>query len=121
MELLRTTVTDVKEDIKRLTGIVKYDDGFEDEYWFEYPSDIEISDSGNPWLATLLPLAATLGEDLTINLPVDPRLVDGVGDILRFWHAFEEMKTSIISIIPKGGLKVLEHYPHEAEIGRAHV
>ena len=114
MELLRTTIADVKEDVKRLTGIVKYDDGFEDKYWFEYPSNIEISDSGNPWLAALLPLAATLGEDLTINLPLDPRLVDGVGDILRFWNAFEEMKTSIISIIPKDGLKVLDHYPHDS-------
>tara|TARA_R110002094_G_scaffold116559_2_gene112421 strand:+ start:5454 stop:5912 length:459 start_codon:yes stop_codon:yes gene_type:complete len=114
MELLRTAITDVTKGVKRLTGIVKYDDGFEDEYWFEYPSNIKISDSGNPWLAALLPLAATLGEDLTINLPVDPRLVDGAGDILRFWNAFEEMETSIISITAKGGFKVLDHYPQDS-------
>ena len=114
MELLKTEISNVQEGINRLTGTVRYDNGSEDEYWFEYPSNIEISDSGNPWLAALLPMAATIGEDLIINLPVDPRLVDGAGDILRFWHAFEEMKTSIISIVPNGGLEVAQEYPGES-------
>jgi len=110
MELIKTDLVDVNEGMKRLTAYVKYNDGIVDEYWYEYPSHFEISNSGNPWLAALLPMAATIGEDLIIPLPLDPRLVDGAKDILRFWKA-HEVGTSIVSIIPTGEIAVLEKHP----------
>lgn len=113
MELLNTTITNVSEDEKRLSGFVRYDDGSVDEYWFEYPAQFEISESGNPWLAALLPMAATIGEDLSISLPVDPRLVDGAEDILRFWNSFDE-GTSIIKINATSGVDVPDLKPTEA-------
>lgn len=110
MKLLRTTITNVSEDAKRLSGFVRYDDGAVDEYWFEYPALFEISESGNPWLAALLPMAATIGEDLSISLPVDKRLLDGANDILRFWNAFD-VGTSIIKINAAGGLETPDLRP----------
>ena len=102
MELLKTDVSDISEDRKRITGFVKYDDGHVDEYWYEYPAHFEISNTGNPWLAALLPMAATIGEDLIINLPVDPHLVNGAEDIMRFWSD-HNVGTSVIKIKPEGG------------------
>ena len=103
MELVKTYISDINDDTKRITGVVKYDDGFEEEYWYEYPAEYEISQSGNPWLAVLLPMAATIGEDLSISLPLDQRLIDGAKDILRFWNSFD-IGTSIIKIKATGGI-----------------
>ncbi|MCP5382815.1 MAG: hypothetical protein H6912_10670 [Kordiimonadaceae bacterium] len=97
MELVKTEITDCAEGRKRLTGFVKYNDGFVDEYWYEYPSKFEVTETGNIWLAALLPMAATINEDLIINLPVDQRLLDGTRDILRFWKSWEK-GTSVINI-----------------------
>tara|TARA_R110002096_G_scaffold436056_1_gene666519 strand:+ start:80600 stop:81766 length:1167 start_codon:yes stop_codon:yes gene_type:complete len=110
MELLKITVSDVSAEIKRLTGYVRYDDGLQDEYWFEYPSEFEVSESGNLWLALLLPLAATINEDLHIPLPLDPRIVDGAADILRIWHSWNS-GTSIIKVFADGGLHIIDQRP----------
>ncbi|HPF46183.1 MAG: hypothetical protein KDF58_01470 [Alphaproteobacteria bacterium] len=113
MELIRTEISDVSADVKRITGFVRYNDGNIDEYWYEYPSHFEISDTGNPWLAALLPMAATINEDLIISLPLDQRLIDGAENILRFWNAYD-VGTSIISIIPSGGVCVLDNSPKDS-------
>ena len=59
-------------------------------YWFEVPATLEddLSQNGNPWLAALLPLAATLGEPLEWEVPVDRPLLDGAREVLRIWRAW---------------------------------
>lgn len=76
----------------RLSGRVRYRSGDprEESLWFEVPEDLEpeVSRSGDPWLAALLPLAATLGEDLVLPLPVDPVLRSGCRDVARVWKGW---------------------------------
>src|SRR5690348_5680570 len=79
MKLLET-----RQDGQRLTGIVQYADGVREEYWFE--CGWAMTGSGSPWLAALLPLAATLGEPLEIPLPVDPLFLARADEILRLWR-----------------------------------
>lgn len=76
----------------RLVGEVAYDDrpGRAEELWFEVDEALagSLSESGNPWLAALLPLAATLREPVRMSLPVDPLLRWGVGEISGAWRAW---------------------------------
>lgn len=85
MKLLNVYVSEHPNNVRRLTGVVEYDDQTTEDYWFEVPNTYEPSMSGNPWLAILLPLAATIGEDLTIALPVDRALLLGAESVLRLW------------------------------------
>ncbi len=82
IEILKSTQP---EGRTRVTGIVQYNDGATENYWFEIPASYEPSLSGNPWLAILLPIAATLGENLNIPFAVDPALVRGAESALRLW------------------------------------
>ena len=72
----------------RLVGEVAYDDkpGLE-TYWFEVDEQYapSLSTSGDPWLACLLPLAATLRQDLRLRVPVDPLLVQHATRISETW------------------------------------
>jgi hypothetical protein len=77
------------EGAVRLVGEVTYDGSFirPDRIWFEVSdryADI-LTDSGNPWLACLLPLAVTLGEPLRISRPVDRTLYDNAQELMRIW------------------------------------
>lgn len=78
----------------RLSGVVRYDDArggpAEEVYWFEVPDEFAggLSDSGNPWLAMLLPVAIASNESLVLARPVDARLLDGAEDLKRTWRAF---------------------------------
>lgn len=58
--------------------------------WFEVPSHFStaLSDSGNPWLAALLPLAVTLQEPLELPLPVDPELRENVVGLMQVWDGW---------------------------------
>ena len=110
MELISTKNTDVSDMKKRISGLVRYDDGFEEEYWYEYPSSYSVSQSGNPWLVALLPVAATIGEDIRLSLPVDPRLLDGAKDILRIWSSWYPSMHEIL-IIPENRTKTIDTTP----------
>jgi hypothetical protein len=76
----------------RLSGVVRYDDPrggpAEETYWYDVPDAFasSISDSGNPWLAGLLPVAVALGEPLVLTLPVDPLLLDNAPEQMRVWQ-----------------------------------
>jgi hypothetical protein len=75
----------------RLNGVVSYDDtGVTEDYWFDVPLEHEamLSTSGNPWLACLLPLAATLGQPLRVPLPVDRPLLENADRLMRIWQAW---------------------------------
>ena len=89
MELLRTELhpSPVRPDHIRLTGQIRYADGFTEELWFEYPNELrgKLSATGNPWLAALLPLAAYRQESLRLGLPVDAQLLAQVPAIMQTW------------------------------------
>ena len=76
----------------RLSGVVRYDDPrggpAEETYWYDVPDAFaaSISDTGNPWLAGLLPVAVALGEPLVLSRPVDPLLLDNAPEQMRAWH-----------------------------------
>jgi hypothetical protein len=76
-------------DKVRLVGEVDYDRRFigSERIWFEVPERYadDLTDSGNPWLACLIPLAVTLGEPLRIGRPVDRKLYDNAQELMRIW------------------------------------
>jgi len=76
----------------RLVGEVVYGlAGWSPErWWFEVADRYApfVSESANPWLGCLLPLAAKIGEPLHIARPVDRRLFQGAHEILRVWASW---------------------------------
>jgi hypothetical protein len=76
----------------RLVGEVVYDDRphAREELWFEVDEGLSesFSRSGNPWLAALLPLAATIREPLRLGLPVDPLLKSSAPELNAIWRAW---------------------------------
>lgn len=97
MRLVKVTESARLNGMHRLTGLVEYSDLTTEEYWFDIPNQYGFSKSGNPWLAILLPLAASIGENLAIPLPVDRQLLLGAHSIVRLWHHWRP-KMAIISI-----------------------
>ncbi len=90
----------------RLTGSVSYDDrpGAEpEEYWFDVPAELAgaLSQTGNPWLACLLPLAVTLGEPLRLCLPVDPLMTRNMKELMAVWTAWYPHLHRIEVIAPR--------------------
>jgi hypothetical protein len=86
MRLVSIMESQRPDNVKRITGTVEYQDQTREEYWFDIPAKYYSATSGNPWLAILLPLAASLGENLSIPLPVDRQLLLGAESIVRLWH-----------------------------------
>ncbi|HEX4439094.1 MAG TPA: hypothetical protein VH854_03425 [Thermoanaerobaculia bacterium] len=74
----------------RLSAEIACDDrpGRAETWWIEVPEERAgaLSTTGTPWLAAMLPLAATLGEPLRLRVPVDATLLAGARRILRTWH-----------------------------------
>ncbi|MEO8487756.1 MAG: hypothetical protein ABI585_15630 [Betaproteobacteria bacterium] len=76
----------------RLTGFVRYDDPrggpAEEAYWYEVPEAFAsaLTDSGNPWLVGLLPVAVAFGEPLVVSRPVDAELLDHVHELMGAWR-----------------------------------
>jgi hypothetical protein len=72
----------------RISAQLVYDNNHcDDQLWFEFDQTYadQISDSGNPWLACLLPIAACIGEPLRICRPVDPLLLKNARQLLKIW------------------------------------
>jgi hypothetical protein len=94
MELVSVELADSPHGPERvrLTGAVKYDRGSpsSEQLWFDFPRQhaAELSQSGNAWLSALLPLAVKLNEPLRIQPPVDAKLLYGVRELNRVWHAW---------------------------------
>ncbi|MEO8576520.1 MAG: hypothetical protein ABI556_07470 [Gemmatimonadales bacterium] len=74
----------------RLTGRVAYAGGGSEEYWYDVPESHadSLSSNGNAWLALLLPLAASLGERLSIETPVDPILFENSSRLSAIWQSW---------------------------------
>ena len=98
--LLKSVEAGVGEqrDRVRVQGRVRYDgDGFEEDIWFDLPASHlpHLSNSGNPWLVALLPLAVFLREPLRLPAPVDPQLLEGCRLLQDVWCAWYPHLASI--------------------------
>jgi hypothetical protein len=75
-----------------MVGEVVYDDRphAREEFWFEVDESLSdsLSRTANPWLAALLPLAATLREPLRLGLPLDPVLRSNASELNAIWRAW---------------------------------
>ena len=76
--------------VRACAQVVYDDDHPNEELWFELDQAYadQLSDSGNPWLACMLPLAACLGQPLKISRPVDPLLLQNARELLRIWDCW---------------------------------
>ncbi len=76
----------------RLEGEVVYADrpSRPEVYWFEVEEQFApyLSQSGNPWLACLLPLAMTLHEPLQLPMPVDRQMYENAGRLMQIWASW---------------------------------
>lgn len=92
MELRGVRLDESRDGRVRLTGEVTYEDRPREveEYWFEVAAEHagSLSRTGNPWLVGLAPLAATLGQNLRIALPVDRLLYRNVREVLAIWRSW---------------------------------
>jgi hypothetical protein len=102
MELVRVRHDDSPDHhgFIRLTGEIRYErqDGRpHEELWFEFPAQYgsDLSTSGDPWLACLLPLAMTLGEPLAVAAPVDPLLLTNAHDLVAVWQAWYPSRRAV--------------------------
>lgn len=71
----------------RLEGVVGYESGEAQNIWFEVPraySDF-VSERGELWAVLLTPCAMVLGEDLQLELPVDPLLLENLNGVQKIW------------------------------------
>jgi hypothetical protein len=76
----------------RLSARVRFDDPNTpcESYWFDVPERYadDLTETGNPWIVCLAPLALTLGEPLRIPLPIDRLLARNVRELLNVWSAW---------------------------------
>ncbi|MDP2811894.1 MAG: hypothetical protein Q8O34_17280, partial [Rhodocyclaceae bacterium] len=55
----------------RSSGLIEFDNGEAFELWVDVPEAYAeaLSDTGNPWLVAMLPMAASRGEAIQLPLP----------------------------------------------------
>lgn len=74
----------------RLAADISYDDkpDYHETLWFDVPKGFHdnLSTSGNPWLATLLPLACKIGEPLFIEGSIDQVLYESHRELMEWWQ-----------------------------------
>jgi len=106
MDLVSVRVTESPHAPRRvrLVGEVAFDDrpGRVEPWWIEVPEEHapSLSVTGSPWLAALLPLAATLGEPLRIHVPVDATLLENARRILRTWEDWYRERFPEVRSVP---------------------
>jgi hypothetical protein len=93
MELRKVTIEkSTTPKLVRLCGEVVYDDNPKEPecYWYDVSEELSesLSDSGNPWLACLLPLAMTLKEPLRLVAPVDATLLKNIKQLMKIWRGW---------------------------------
>jgi hypothetical protein len=112
MELLTTRREESGSGRIRLVGTVAYDDRSlaAEEYWFEFPREYAdaLTDSGNPWLVCLAPLAAWLGEPLRIGLPVDALLFRNLREVMAIWKSWYPRTKVVPILVPGGGARTTD-------------
>lgn len=86
----------------RLVGDVSYDDRPGTEaYWFDVDEKYAdaLSLSGSPFLACLLPLAVTLGQNLRLRVPVDPLLFENAPRLMETWTTWYRKKFPHLRVV----------------------
>jgi hypothetical protein len=60
------------------------------QLWVDVPTAYaeSLSETGNPWLLAMLPMAASLGEDIELSLSVDALLLENIKGVLAIWRAW---------------------------------
>ncbi len=76
----------VSGGFRQSTVDLEFGDGTREPLWFRVPEEVPPPENGNAWLALALPLAAALGEDLRIDLPVDAWLKLNAENLLAVWR-----------------------------------
>jgi hypothetical protein len=77
-----------REGRRKTTGTVLFDDGSQEQYWFDVPGGDHAEASGNPWAIALLPLAMSRAELLEIPLPVDLVLLQNLELLQGIWKTW---------------------------------
>lgn len=77
----------------RLSADVSYETPWradQEEIWFDVPrlEEAQRLPASDPWLLALLPLAATLGERLEMETPIDGHLLANATELLGVWRAW---------------------------------
>ena len=74
----------------RIAAELRFERGEPRTVWFDVPARFEsvLSDRGEPWAVLLLPCAAVVGEDLAIDLPVDPALLYNLNGVQQVWQSW---------------------------------
>ncbi len=89
MRLLDTVVgpSPLTPGYTRITARIIMDDGKELPIWVDVPDEFadDISDSGNPWLIAMLPMAAARHENIQLSLPVDTFLLENLRGVSKIW------------------------------------
>jgi len=72
----------------RASGEITWANGEVFTLWVDVPSMYgeSLSEMGNPWLLAMLPIAASLGEDIELSLPVDALLLESLKGVLAIWR-----------------------------------
>lgn len=86
MRIGRARHESVKGGYRQTTVELEYDGGGRDVLWFRVPEEIPAPDNGDAWLAIALPLGAYLGEDIRMEMPVDPWLKQNGETLVRLWR-----------------------------------
>jgi len=87
----------------RLTARLHSDiDGRDEPLWLDVPAAhaTGLRVSGDPFLVWLAPLAATRGEALRLEAPVDVHLLLQVKEVLRIWHVWYPQLADVDIIAP---------------------
>lgn len=73
----------------RLSGVITSSEGV-GTVWYDVPAAMEpfLSESGAPWLLTMLPFAAASGESIELSLPLDPFFLENVRGLLGTWKGW---------------------------------
>jgi hypothetical protein len=73
----------------RLSGVITSSEGV-GTVWYDLPAAMEpfLSESGAPWLLTMLPFAAATGESIELSLSLDPFFLENVRGLLGMWNSW---------------------------------
>ncbi|GGC96076.1 hypothetical protein [Undibacterium terreum] len=92
MRLLNTVVgpSALTDGFTRITARIVMDIEEEMSLWVDVPDELKdgISDSGNPWVIAMLPIAAARHENIQLSLPVDALLLENLRGISKIWSGW---------------------------------
>ena len=75
-------------DFLRIAGEIRFEHADPQTIWFDLPERFEpyLNNRGEPWLVLMLPCAIVAGENLSLELPVDPLLLYNLQGVQRVWQ-----------------------------------